>query len=115
MLEAMKDAIGNVNAVRFTSALGDHPVCLSSEGELSFEMEKVLKRMPGAEEGIPTASVVLEININHPIADKLSTLYESDNEKLGKYAKILYGEACLISGISIENPKEFGNLITELM
>ena len=115
MLDAMKDAIGSVSAVRFTSALGDHPVCLSSEGELSFEMEKVLKRMPGAEEGAPTASVVLEINLNHPIAEKLSALYESDKEKLGKYAKILYGEACLISGIALENPKEFGNLITELM
>ena len=115
MLDAMKDAIGSVSAVRFTSALGDHPVCLSSEGELSFEMEKVLKRMPGAEEGAPTASVVLEINLNHPIAEKLSALYESDKEKLEKYAKILYGEACLISGIALENPKEFGNLITELM
>ena len=115
MLAAMKDAIGSVSAVRFTSALGDHPVCLSSEGELSFEMEKVLKRMPGAEDGAPSASIVLEINLNHPIAEKLSALFESDKEKLLKYAKILYGEACLISGIAIENPKEFGNLITELM
>ena len=115
MLEEMKAAIGKVSAVRFTTALAEHPVCLSSEGELSFEMEKVLKRMPGAEEGSPTASVVLEINAKHPITDKLSALYESDKERLAKYAKILYGEACLISGISIENPKEFGILITELM
>ena len=115
MLTAMKEAIGKVSAVKFTSALGEHPACLSSEGELSFEMEKVLKRMPGAEEGAPTASVVLEINLNHPIAEKLAALYESDKEKLTKYAKILYGEACLISGIAIENPKEFGILITELM
>ena len=115
MLAAMKEAIGKVSAVKFTSALGEHPACLSSEGELSFEMEKVLKRMPGAEEVAPTASVVLEINLNHPIAEKLAALYESDKEKLTKYAKILYGEACLISGIAIENPKEFGILITELM
>ena len=115
MLDAMKEAIGSVSGVRFTAALGDHPVCLSSEGELSFEMEKVLKRMPGAEDGAPSASVVLEINLNHPIASKLSTLYESDKEKLKKYARILYGEACLISGIAIDDPKEFGRLITELM
>ena len=115
MLDAMKEAIGSVSGVRFTAALGDHPVCLSSEGELSFEMEKVLKKMPGAEDGAPSASVVLEINLNHPIANKLSTLYESDKEKLKKYARILYGEACLISGIAIDDPKEFGRLITELM
>ena len=114
MLDEMKSAI-NVSAVRFTASLGDYPVCLSSEGELSFEMEKVLRKMPGAEDGAPTAETVLEINCNHPIADKLTALYDSDIEKLRKYAKILYGEACLISGVEIENPKELGSLITELM
>ncbi len=115
VLNAMKEAIGSVSAVKFTASLGKHPVCLSSEGELSFEMEKILNKMPGAEAGAPKANVVLEINLNHPIADKLISLYETDKEKLAKYAKILYGEACLIGGIAIENPKEFGELITELM
>ena len=115
MLAAMKDAIGKVSQVRFTASLGDHPVCLSSEGELSVEMEKILGRMPGAEADAPKASVVLEINTKHAIAKKLRELYEGDKEKLGKYAKILYAEACLISGVSIENPKELTELISELM
>ena len=115
MLKAMKEAIGKVSAVKLTSALDTHPVCLSSEGELSLEMAKVLKRMPGAEEGAPDASVVLEINMKHPIADKLKSLYESDRDMLEKYAKILFAEACLISGMPIEDPLELTQLISELM
>ena len=71
--------------------------------------------MPGADGTLPEASVVLEINMTHPIADKLKELYDADKGKLTSYAKILYAEACLISGIEIENPKEFGQLISELM
>ncbi len=115
MLTAMKDAIGKVSAVKFTASLGEHPVCLSSEGELSVEMEKILKKMPGAEAGIPKASIVLEVNMKHPISAKLKELWDSDREKLSKYAKILYSEACLIGGVSIENPKELTELISELM
>ncbi len=115
MLSAMKDAIGKVSAVKFTASLGEHPVCLSSEGELSVEMEKILGKMPGSDIGVPKASIVLEVNMNHPIAAKLKELYETDKEKLGKYAKILYSEACLIGGVSVENPKELTELISELM
>ena len=115
MLKFMKEKLGNVSAVKFTNTLVKHPVCLSSEGELSVEMEKVLKKMPGADGNLPTANVVLEINLNHPIAAKLKSLYESDKKKLEKYAKILYSEACLISGISLENPAELTELISELM
>lgn len=115
MLAAMKESLPNVNAVRFTASLGEHPVCLSSEGEVSVEMEKILKKMPGADAMAPKASVVLEINSKHAIADKLKELYENDKEKLAKYAKILYAEACLVSGVSIDNPKELTVLISELM
>ncbi|MBR2930950.1 MAG: molecular chaperone HtpG [Clostridia bacterium] len=115
MLGFMKDAIGKVSAVRFTPSLSDYPVCLSSEGELSVEMAKTLKRMPGAEAGIPDASVILEINMEHPIAAKLKSLYESDKDKLASYAKILYFEACLISGIELEDPTELTKLVSELM
>ena len=116
MLDFMKDAIGKVSSVRFTNALKKHPVCLSSEGELSVGMEKILKKMPGADDNAaPTASVVLEINASHAIAEKLKELYESDKEKLTTYSKILYAEACLTSGISIENPTEFAELISSLM
>ena len=71
--------------------------------------------MPGAEEGAPTANIVLEINAQHPVAEKLKALYESDKDKLAKYAKILYSEACLIGGVAIENPVELTELISELM
>ena len=112
LLEAMKNAIGKVSAVRFTSELGRHAVCLSSEGELSVEMEKVLKKMPGSEGVAPSASTVLEINMNHPIAKKLE---EISSDEVEKYAKILYGQACLISGVGVENPTELCELITEIM
>ena len=115
MLKAMCEAVGKVSAVRFTSSLVGHPVCLSSEGELSVEMEKVLKKMPGADGMTPSANVVMEINLNHPITAKLKALYESDKDVLAKYAKILYAEGCLISGISLDNPAELCGLISELM
>lgn len=114
MLEAMKDAIGTVSAVRFTNALKKHPACLTSEGELSVEMEKVLKKMPGTEDA-PRANVVLEINLEHPIVGKLKELWESDKDKLAKYAKLLYSSACLLGGVAIENPSEFAELIAETM
>ncbi len=114
MLKAMRDSIGKVSAVRFSAALDTHTVCLSSEGDLSLEMAKVLKKMPGTD-GTPEASVVLEINMKHKIAQKLRELYESDKEKLASYAKILYAEACLISGVAIDNPTELAGLISELM
>ena len=115
MLKLMKEKLTGVNGVRFTNTLVNHAVCLSSEGELSVEMEKILKKMPGADGTIPTANVWLEININHPIAERLKQLYKSDKEKLGKYAEILYSIASLTSGISIENPARFTEYITELM
>lgn len=115
MLTLMKEAIGEVSAVRFTNALLHHPACLSSEGELSLGMEKVLRKMPGAEAGIPSANTVLEINLNHPVTSKIKNLFESDKETLKKYAKLLYSEACLLGGIAIKNPKELCELISELM
>ena len=114
MLDFMKESIGKVESVKFSANLTRHPVCLSSEGELSVEMEKVLKRMPGAE-GAPEAKIVLEINHSHPITEKLFNLFATDKDTLAKYAKILYSEACLIGGVSIENPGEFAELISSLM
>ena len=115
MLKYLSESIGKVSAVRFTNTLKKHPVCLSTEGDLSVEMEKVLKKMPGAEDDAPKANVVLEINTAHPVAEKLKALYKEDKEKLTKYAKILYSEACLIGGVAIENPVELTELISELM
>lgn len=116
MLEKMKKAVGDaVSAVRFTGALKNHPVCLTSEGDVSLDMEKTLNSMPGAENRKIKARIVLEINAEHPIAEKLEKLYEEDGETLEKYAKLLYSEACLINGRRVENPAEHSDLVCELM
>ena len=115
MLTLMKEAIGNVAAVRYTASLKNYPVCLSSEGDISLEMEKTLGKMPGADAMAPKASIVLEINASHPIADKLTEIYDADKEKLKKYAKLLYAQGCIIGGAPIEDPRELIDLISELM
>ena len=116
LLNYIKEAIGGVSAVKFSASLGDTAACLSTEGDLSVEMAKILKKMPGADEmGAPDASVVLEISLSHPIADKLKSLFGNDNDTLAKYAKLLFGSACLVSGISLDNPVEYTTLLAELM
>lgn len=115
MFDFFKEAIGDsVASVRFTNKLKNHPVCLTTEGEISLEMEKVLNSMPMNEQKVK-AEIVLEINANHPIADKLTSLFESDKDKAGEYAKILYAQARLIEGLSVENPTELSNMICNLM
>ena len=115
LFEIMKEALGdNVTAIRFTGKLKNHPVCLTSEGGLSLEMEKTLNAMPGTNEQIK-AKLTLEISAQHPIAEKLIALCGKDNETLKKYAKLLYGEACLIGGKAIDDPAEHSKLICELM
>ena len=115
LLDYMKEAIGDVHAVRFTASLGKHPVSLSSEGELSYEMEKVLSKMPGADKSMIKAQTVLEINVNHSIASRLKELYIQDKEKVSSYAKILYAQARLIGGLSVDNPAEISDLICSLL
>ena len=112
LLTLMKDAIG-ISGVRFTGKLKNHPVCLTSKGNVSVEMQKVINSMPGDES--VNAEIVLEINENHPIADKLKSLYETDKEELKKYSKVLYSEARLIEGLGIDNPTEISNLICDLI
>ena len=115
MLKFIKEEIKEVSEVRYTAALANHAVCLTTEGELSVEMEKTLRRMPTDNPDMPKANVILEINHAHPIAEKLNSLYETDKDTLKKYARILYSTACLISGVGLENPAELSALITELM
>ena len=116
ILDYLKESLGDaVSEVRFTNKLKKHPVCLTSEGMMSLGMEKVLSAMPGAEKGGVKATVVLEINKDHPIADRIKALYDEDREKVAKYAKILYAQSCLIAGKSIENPAEYSELVCELM
>lgn len=112
LLEKMKDALdGEVTAVKFSNKLGSHPVSLSAEGYVSLEMEKVLNSMPGANQGVK-AQMVLEINSNHPIAEKLMS---ADDETVEKYTKLLYNSARLIAGLDLKNPTEFSDSVVDLM
>ena len=112
LLDKMKDILGGeVSSIKLTNNLGSHAVSLSAEGYVSLEMAKVLSQMPGANEGVK-AQLVLEINSNHPICDKLR---EADDETLAKYTKILYSQARLIAGLAIDNPTELADSIVNLM
>ncbi len=115
LLEALGKALeGKVSKVILSQRLKSHPVCLTSEGEISLEMEKVLNSMPTDQK--VQAQRVLEINPEHEIFGKLQSLDKAgDSDKIGKYAKLLYDQALLIEGMSIEDPVEFSNLICELM
>jgi len=112
MFNLMKESISNVNDVRFTNKLKNHPVCLTNEGVISTGMEKTLNAI--SEQKV-NAELALEINENHPIADKIKNLYENDKEELTEYAKVLYAQARLIEGLSIENPTEISNIICNLI
>lgn len=116
LFKFMKESLGDdVTKVRFTNTLQNHPVSLSSEGNVSMGMEKVLNKMPGAEDQHIKAEIVLEINIDHPLAAKLKELFESDKDKLATYSKILLAQARLISGMSLDNPAEISDLVCGLM
>ena len=104
---------GKVKSVRLSQRLKSHPVCLTSEGALSLEMEKVLNAMPTDQK--VQADRVLEINPEHPIFAKLVQLQKENPDKLKAYAKLLYDQALLIEGMSIEDPVAFSNQICELM
>lgn len=110
MKENLKD---KVKEVRLSNRLKSHPVCLTSDGQISLEMEKVLNAMPTDQK--VKADRVLEINASHPIFETLQSLYQTDREKLKAYGDILYTQAMLIEGMSIEDPVAFSNLICDLM
>ena len=106
---------GKVKAVKLSQRLKTHPVCISSEGMLSVEMEKVLSAMPDEQSQNTKAEKILEINASHPIFEKLKALYSTDKDKVAEYADILYSQALLIEGMPIENPVEFTNKLCEIM
>ena len=111
LFKFMSDNLSDISEVRFTSKLKTHPVCLSTKGDISIEMEKVINAMP-TDEHI-NAEKVLEINESHPIANRIKELYKSDKDELAKISKILYAQARLIEGLSIDNPTEITNLICD--
>ena len=113
LLKAMNDEIKDVNEVKFSNKLKSHPVCLTTKGDVSIEMQKVFDAMP-TDMGIK-AQTILEINEKHPIAEKLKDLYENDKEEFKKYTQILYSEARMIAGLPIDNPTEISRLICEVI
>lgn len=116
MFTFMQEAIADkVKTVRLSKKLKTHPVCLSSDGSITIEMEKVINAMPQNDGNKVKAEKALEINPNHPIFEKLKDLYANDKDKLKDYAKLLYDQALLIEGMSIDNPVEFANLVCDLM
>ena len=115
MFDFMKDALGGkVKEVRLSTKLKSYPVCLSSEGQVSIEMEKVLSKQPGSE-GVKSDKV-LELNINHPVFAVLKAAQEAgDTDKINKYAKLLYDQALLIEGLPLEDPVAYAQLVCDLM
>jgi len=104
---------GKVTRVKASKRLKSHPVCLSTEGEVTIEMEKILKAMPNSQD--VKADKVLEINVNHEVYQSLKAAYEQDKEKLGLYTNLLYNQALLIEGLPIQDPVEFTNDMCKIM
>ena len=113
MFKIMKEAIPEVKDIKYTNKLSKQPVCLATEGGISVEMEKAMSAIPN--DANIKAEKILEINENHEIVSKLKDLYNTDKDKLKDYAKVLYAQARLIEGLSVENPTEISNLICELI
>ncbi|AHD04744.1 molecular chaperone HtpG [Paenibacillus larvae] len=114
LFEAMKNILADkVKNVRASKRLKSHPVCLSTEGEVTIEMEKILNAMPNNQE--VKADKVLEINIHHEVFQSLKDAYEKDKEKLNLYTNLLYNQALLIEGLPVSDPVEFTNDICKVM
>jgi len=114
LFEAMKEILADkVKEVRVSKRLKTHPVCLSTDGEVTIEMEKILNQMPNSQ--TVKADKVLEINTNHQVFNSLKNAYENDQEKLQLYTNLLYNQALLIEGLSVNDPVEFTNDICKIM
>ncbi|WP_420491693.1 molecular chaperone HtpG [Neobacillus drentensis] len=114
LFDYMKNILsGKVTDVRVSKRLKTHPVCLTTDGEVTIEMEKVLKAMPGNQN--IKADKVLEINTNHEVFKSLKDSFTNDKEKLSLYTSLLYNQALLIEGLPINDPVEFTNDICKIM
>ncbi|HHV71648.1 MAG TPA: molecular chaperone HtpG [Clostridia bacterium] len=114
LFDCMKDILaGKVKAVRASKRLKSHPVCLSNDGEISIEMEKIFSSMPNHPN--IKAEKILEINVNHEVFKALQEAYEKDREKLNLYTDLLYNQALLIEGLPIEDPVDFTNKVCKMM
>ena len=116
LLDFVKDSLGGeVEFVRLSGKLKSHPVCLTSEGEITLEMEKYFKSLPGEKENAIKARRVLELNGEHRAFEALKKAFETDKDKAAKLSKILYTQALLIADMPIDNAVEFAQLVSELM
>jgi molecular chaperone HtpG len=114
LFEAMKGILSDkVKTVKASKRLKSHPVCLSTEGEVTIEMEKVLRAMPNGQD--VKADKVLEINVNHEVFQSLHAAYKQDKEKLSLFTHLLYNQALLIEGLPIQDPVAFTNDICKVM
>ncbi|WNF35636.1 molecular chaperone HtpG [Bacillaceae bacterium IKA-2] len=104
---------GKVKDVRRSKRLKTHPVCLATDGEVTIEMEKILKAMPDSQH--IKADKILEINSNHDVFKTLKSAFENDKEKLSLYTNLLYSQALLIEGLPINDPVEFTNDMCKIM
>lgn len=117
LLDFVKEALGDkVSAVRISNKLKSHPVCLTTDGPITIEMEKYFKSVPGADamNGGMKAEKVLELNPSHAAFDALKNAWTADKDKAAKYAEILYGQALLIAGVELENPAEYADIVCSL-
>jgi molecular chaperone HtpG len=115
LLTAIKDALGDkVKEVKLTTKLKTYPVCLTAAGDISIEMEKVFNSMPNAD-GKMKAEKILEISSTHEILETVKSAYEKDKDLIKKYATVLYEQARLLEGLSIENVPEFVTAMTEII
>lgn len=116
LFDYMKEVLsGKVKDVRASKRLKTHPVCFSTEGEVSIEMEKVLNAMPNADQQQIKADKILELNVHHDVFRSLKEAFAQDKEKAKLYTNILYNQAVLIEGLSVEDPVAFTNDICQLM
>jgi molecular chaperone HtpG len=102
-----------VKSVKASKRLKTHPVCFSTEGDVSIEMEKVLNAMPNNPN--IKASKILEINVRHPVFQAIKSAHDNDKEKLALYTNLLYNQALLIEGLPVEDPVQFANDLCKIM
>ena len=116
LMEFIKESLdGRIAAAKISSKLKSHPVCLTTQGPISLDMERYFQSLPAGAGGDVKAERVLELNAAHPVFEALRKAYESDRPKAEKYAKLLYNQALLIAGLPVEDATAFSDLVCSLM
>ena len=115
LLDFVKETLGEqVSAVRLSHKLRSHPVCLTTEGEITLEVEKYFRSLPGANTENIQARKVLELNGGHAAFAALQTAFETDRERAAVLSQVLLAQAKLIAGLSLEDPSAYAELVCGL-